>query len=337
MTIKDVAQYCGVSISTVSRVLNNHPDVSEEVRAKVLDAVRVLHYTPNKAARDLVRTQSDSVGVVVRGATNPFYSPIIRSFSATAEKEGFAVVLHQIDTDADELAAAAELVNSKRLRGVVLLGGRYDYTKSDVAAITVPFVCCTFTNHFGDLDPEDFSSVAVDDRREGYRATKALIDAGHRRIAVLLDSTDDRSVSQRRYKGYREALLEAGLEPDDALVAATGGFSMADAYRRTRELVDSGVEFTALFCVADTMAMAAMKALTDCGRAVPGDVSVIGIDGIDMSLYTIPTLTTLCQPQETIGSTAAEILNGLLRGTSGNRHVRLGTTLRPGGTVRSLQ
>lgn len=337
VTIKDVAQYCGVSISTVSRVLNNHPDVSEEVREKVLDAVRTLHYTPNKSAQDLVRTQADGVGLVVRGATNPFYTPIIRSITSTAESEGYAVVMHQIATNGAELEAAAELANSKRLRGVVLLGGRYDYTKDEAAALTVPFVCCTYTNHYGDLDPQSYSSVAVDDRLEGYRATKMLVERGHRRIAILLDSTSSHSVSERRYKGYGEALAEAGLPLDSALVAETGDFEMATAYQRVCDLVASGSKFTAIFCVADSMAIAAMKALADCGLAVPGDVSVLAIDGIDMSLYTIPTLSTFCQPQETIGRTAAEILNDLLRGRSGNRHVRLGTTLRPGGTVRSLQ
>ena len=170
MTIRDVAEYSGVSVSTVSRVLNHHPDVSEAVRGRVMEAVRELRYVPNDSARDLVKSQSDAIGVVVRGASNPFFAPVIRAIEEEAEAAGCAMVLHQIRAGEDEIAAGAALARSKRLSGLILLGGRYDYTPSEVELLEVPFVCCTYTNHFGSLGQAEFSSVSIDDEAEAYRA-----------------------------------------------------------------------------------------------------------------------------------------------------------------------
>ena len=332
-TIKDIAATCKVAVSTVSRVLNNHPDVSPETREKVLAAARRLHYVPNNAARDLVLPQSDSIGVVVRGAENPFFTPVIRAIEHSCEQAGYAMILHQIPAGADEVGEGAALVQSKRLRGLILLGGRYDYTSEEVSSIDVPFVCCTFTNHFGDLDRTTFSSVSINDKAEAYRATKMLLDAGHTKIAVLLDSISDRSISERRYKGYCEALADAGLAVDDDLVCETVNFSMEAAYQCISDLLARRRDFTAIFAIADSMAIAAMKALSDAGIRVPEDCSVMAIDGIEMSRYTVPTLTTLVQPTETLGQQAVEILVDALKDGENGRHIRLETTLRPGGSV----
>lgn len=336
MTIKDVAAYCGVSVSTVSRVLNNHPDVSDEVRNKVLRAVVDLHYTPNSTARDLARTQVNSIGLVVRGISNPFFTPIIRTVEHDCEAAGYTMVLHQLGTADDEVRAAAELVQSKRLNGVIFLGGRYDYTKAEMQSLTVPYVCCTYTNHFGNLDRSTFSSVAIDDKAEAERAVNYLIAKGHTRIAMLLDNPEDHSISERRYAGYTKALREAGIDLDPELVLEAQDFSLASSYETVKAFVSRGTKFTAIFAAADTMAIAAMKALNDAGLRVPDDVSVIAIDGIELSQYLIPTLTTLCQPQERLGEEAVRILVDVMEGRAGNRHIRLETTPRLGGTVKSL-
>ena len=332
-TIKDIAAYCNVAVSTVSRVLNNHPDVSADTREKVLQAVSDLHYVPNNAARDLVLPQSDMIGLVVRGAENPFFTPIIRAIGRSCEAKGYTMALHQIPADADEVGEGAKLAQSKRLKGLILLGGRYDYTCGELKAIGVPFVCCTYTNHFGDLDRDAFSSVSINDKAEATRAVDLLIEQGHTKIAILLDSTCDRSISERRYKGYCKALEAAGIPLDEGLVCETGSFSMEAAFKRTAQLLAERPDVTAIFAVADTMAIAAMKAIAVAGRTVPDDISIIAIDGIEMSLYTTPTLTTLAQPQALIGEKAVEILVNVLDNGAENSHVRLETTLRPGGTV----
>ena len=160
---------------------------------------------------------------------------------------------------------------------------------------------------------------------------------GHRKIAILLDSIRDRSISELRYRGYLEALAEAGIAPDAGLVIETVEFEMEAAYACARRLLERRRDFTALFAVSDAMAIAAMKALHDGGLRVPEDCSVIAIDGIALSLYTVPTLTTLIQPQEAMGRTAVEILSDILDGRGGNRHVRMETELRPGGTIAPVR
>lgn len=333
MTIKDVAEYCGVSITTVSRVLNNHPDVRESVRAKVLQAIRELHYVPNNSARDLGKSQSDTIGVVLRGASNPFLISVLRAVEQAAEAAGYALALQQINTCDDELAAGAGLVRSKRLRGLILLGGEFDYTPERVADLEVPFVCCTFTGCFGSLQKDSYSSVSIDDYAEAYRAVKTLIDHGHRRIAVLLESTRDRSISELRYRGYCDALRDAGIDLDPELVAQCGSFEMLDVYRATKRLIARRGDVTALFTISDLMAMAAIKALHKTGKKVPEDCSVISIDGIEMTRYTVPTLTSLVQPAAEMGTTAVHILTDVLEGKGKHRHLSLPTTLREGETV----
>ena len=332
MTIKDVAEHSGVSVSTVSRVLNNHPDVSEAVRSRVLETVRELHYVPNSSARDLVRPQSDAIGLVVRGVGNPFFSSVIRAVEQAVNQAGYTMVLHQIPSGEDEIRAAAELARSKRLLGLILLGGCFDYTPEQTAALEIPFVCCSFTNSFGSLKKDAYSSVSIDDQAEARRAVEVLIRQGHRKIAVLLDSVQDHSISELRYRGYCQALSENGIPLEPDLVAETGAFDMSAAYEGTR-LLARKKEFTALFVIADSMAIAAMKALHDSGRRIPEDCSIIAIDGIDMSSYTVPTLTTLIQPQEAMGEEAVRILVDMVEERAANRHIRMDTTLRIGGSV----
>ena len=335
MTIRDVAAYSGVSVSTVSRVLNGHPDVSNSVRERVLNAVKDLHYVPNSAARDLVKTAGDSIGVVVRGAENPFFTPVINAIEQAVEEAGYTLSLRQIKAGGDELAAAARLSRAKKLKGLILLGGRFDYTEEDVAAIDIPFVCCTFANDFGTIDSERYSSVSIDDRAEARKAVEYLTACGHRKIAILMDSASDGSISELRYQGYLDALAEAGIEADPDLLIGTGEYDMASSYESVRRFAASGKTCSALFAIADSLAIAAMKAFHDEGLRIPEDCSILAIDGINMSLYTIPTLTALVQPKEELGKEAVAILTDVLNGGQ-HRHVRLQTTLREGGTVKAV-
>ena len=336
MTIKDIAESCGVSISTVSRVLNNHRDVSENVRAKVLEAAREAHYVPNNSARDLVKSRSDTIGLVVRGVGNPFFTRIIHAIERAIDEAGYSLALHQIGSEDDELMAGAALARSKKLRGLIFLGGKGDYTAGDVAILDVPFVCCAYTVRFTALPGEDYSSVAIDDKAEGYHATKTLLDHGHRKIGVILNSRTDRSIGELRYMGYCEALTEAGIAVDEELLEETGTFDLPATYAATCRLLARRSDITAIFAFSDSMAMAAIKALSDAGRRVPEDCSVIAIDGIEMTAYTLPTLTTMAQPQEELGVTAVKTLVEMIEHRSGNCHVLLPAKLRMGGSVAAV-
>ena len=214
MTIRDIARECGVSVSTVSRVLNKRPDVSPAVRRQVLSVVERQGYIPNNSARDLVRSQSDAIGVVVRGSGNLFFSDMLKTVSRAIDAAGSTMVLRQIDSDADEVKEGAILEREKKLRGLIFLGGRFDYTPAELALIGVPYVCCSYTNCFGSLGEEDYASVSIDDHLTAYRAVEVLLQLGHRRIAALIPSRDDRSISQLRCNGYLAALRDNGVALD---------------------------------------------------------------------------------------------------------------------------
>lgn len=336
VTIKDIAERCGVSVSTVSRVLNHHPDVSDAVREKVMQVVQEVHYVPNNSARDLVKPQSNTIGLVVRGVGNPFFTDVIRSIENAVERAGYTLVFHQIASGEDELSAGASLVQSKKLRGLILLGGCFDYSEEQIAVLQVPFVCCSYTNSFGGLQENDYSSVTINDQKEAYKAVEYLIQQGHKKIALLLDSKHDHSIAELRYRGYCQALRDYGIEPDEDLVEETERFDMESAYEAMGRLAKRRKDFTAAFVIADSMAVAAMKALSDEGWRVPEDCSVIAIDGITMSAYTVPTLTTLVQPAEELGEYSVQILLDMAEKKAGHRHLELETSLREGGSVCKL-
>ncbi len=336
MTIKDIAKACGVSVSTVSRVLNDRPDVSEAVRRQVLEVVEKHNYIPNNSARDLVRSQSDNIGVVVRGTGTPFFSDMLKTVTHEIDAAGCNMILRQIGSDEDEVKAGAILEREKKLRGLLFLGGRYDYTAAELALVGVPYVCCSYTNQFGTLKKEDFASVSIDDHATAYAAVSTLIDHGHHRIAALIPSCSDHSISQLRFNGYQKALEDHGIPFDDTLAAEAGGFGLEHAYKATSALLEGGADFTAMFAVSDVMAIAAIKALSDHGRRVPEDCSIVGIDGIDLSKYCIPTLTTMVQPVEEMARESVRILLELLHHEGAPRHVLLDTTLREGGSIRRL-
>ena len=337
MTIKDIARTCNVSISTVSRVLNNHPDVSEAVRQKVLEVVESQGYIPNNSARDLVRSSSDAIGVVVRGVGNLFFSDLLKTISKEIENRGYTMVLHFINSDADEVKAGAILEREKKLRGLLFLGGRFDYTPTELALIGVPYVCCSYTNRFGSLKEEEYSSVSIDDYQAAYNAVNHLIQLGHRKIAAVIPSRTDRSIGEMRYQGYCDALHDAGIPVEESLIVETAvRYDMPTAYSVLNRMLTDGVKFTALFVPSDTMAMAAMKAIGDFGLRVPDDISVIAIDGLQVSEYITPTLTTMVQPAEEMGRKSVRILVDVLEGKGRTKHLRVEAKIREGASVKPL-
>lgn len=336
MTIKDIAAKCGVSVSTVSRVLNDHPYVKDDVRELVLKVIEEEHFVPNTGAIDLVRSQADSIGLVIRGMGNIFLNEMVSMFETTIKNIGYTFCLSQISADENELLAAATLAKTKNLKGIILLGGRYDYTPQEIAVLDVPFVCCTFTNSFGEISKENFSSVSINDRKEAKKAVDLLLEGGHRKIAILLPGAKDHSISELRYKGYVEALAGYGIEPENELVIETGDFTMEAAYEKLKTALHKGVEFTALFAISDSIAIAAMKALNEAGIRVPRDCSIIAIDGIGISEYMIPTLTTLVQPREQLAEQSVKVLQDIIEKHAGHRQVEMKTLLRAGGSFAEL-
>ena len=272
----------------------------------------------------------------MRGVSNPFYTDIIRAVEDGITAEGFTMVMQQIGTCDDEIKRGAMMEREKRLRGIVFLGGRSDYTPEELTMLNVPFVCCSYANQYGTLPEGSYASVSIADEEEAYRAVMELYRCGHRRIAALVARTDDRAISQLRYQGYLRALADCGLPTEEELVIRAGSFDIGDAYWATAERLRQGADFTAVFSIADNMALGAMRALREAGCRVPEDCSVIAIDGLTMSEYFQPILTTLCQPMEEMGRRSVEILMDMIHGRGRPRCETVRTVLRRGASVRRI-
>ena len=206
----------------------------------------------------------------------------------------------------------------------------------ELALIGVPYVCCSYSNSFGSLAETDYSSVTIDDFETARAAVEHLIELGHRRIVAFFDCCNDNSISQLRYGGYKKALEDAGIEYDPSLVVETGAFDMEHAYAAAKLLAERQVDFTAAFMESDETAIAFIKAMFDMGRRIPKDCSVIAIDGLKMSRYFDPTLTTMVQPADVIGCESVRILDGMIKGSIRSEHLFPKATLRAGGSVRRL-
>ena len=332
MTIKELARLCSVSPSTVSRVLNNDMGVSEAVRRRVVETGREHGYFDK-----VKKEQKGSIGLIFNNCSSLFFRNMMCLLYMEIGSRGYLPYIDIITDGKDEIEAAGKLSEKKKMRGAILLSGRGDYSSEEVAAVKIPLLFCTFTNRFGTLDAESFSSVSVDDYMTGYFAAETLIMAGHRRIGALLNDKTDRGVCELRYAGFCAALADNGITLKSSFLAETKSFSMESAYEKTRELLENAEGLTAIFATSDEMAVSAIKAITDAGRHVPEDISVIGIDGLMQSRYTVPTLTTVVQPSEELARKSVQVLVDVIEKGEKNRHISLPTKLRLGRSVRYFE
>ncbi|WP_262397604.1 LacI family DNA-binding transcriptional regulator [Zongyangia hominis] len=317
MNIRDIAKLCGVGVSTVSRVLNDHPDVNEETKQKVLRVMREHNYVPNNSARNLKRIKSRTIGVVVKGITNPFFSPMIKVIEGELTRRGYAMFLSQADDYEDEIRKAAELQMERRLEGIIFLGGIFHYEKERLSLLEVPFVFATIQVS-SDMEGNAYSTISIDDTYEAARATRYLLELGHRRIGVLAGAFEEQSINRLRLEGYLQALGEYGIHYDERLhkncnFTYKGGYEAAGSLLRETDV-------TAIFAISDVMAIGAMKAALEMGKKIPEEVAILGFDGLDITAYTHPGISTVRQPSEQMALEAVTTVLDIIEQKSGHRH-----------------
>ena len=338
-TIKDVARICGVGVSTVSRAINNHPDINPQTRQRIMEVIEQNGYIPNNSARNLKRTESRTIAVLIRGITNPFFQEMIKTIEQITERRRYSFLLQQVDEEDDEIEAALELEKEKKPCGIVFLGGTYTHKEEKVRKLKAPFVVCTIT--LGpDVSQDLYSSVAIDDVLAGYEMTSYLISLGHKKIAMVAAREDDRAIGRMRLEGYCKALEDHGipLEPELVLYAEKGqnAYSMANGYQMASQFIQSGKEATAFLVISDNAAFGVCKAIRDAGKSIPEDYSVASFDGLEMASYYNPTLSTMKQPREKMAVEAMEILLDLIDGYGQNQHRVFQAQLTEGESVRRI-
>lgn len=324
-TIKDIAKICGVGVSTVSRAINNHPDINPETKEKIMNTIKEYGYVPNNSARNLKRVDAKAIAVLVKGIANPFFANMIKIIEEECKRKRYSMELQHIESDEDEVDVAQKIVKEKRLRGIIFLGGLFSHSEEKLKKLNVPFVFSTAGSIPENINKNQYSNLGVDDYKESMKMVDYLIGLGHRRIAIIVAEPYEESIGQLRLEGYIDALKKNGIQPDTALVFQTSDeishFSMENGYCTAKRLVESGVDFTALYAVSDVLAIGAIRALLESGRKVPDDVSVAGYDGIDVSGYISPSLTTIRQPVEAMAKDTVKLLFDIIAGKKDHQHI----------------
>lgn len=324
-TIKDIAKICGVGVSTVSRAINNHPDINPETKEKIMNTIKEYGYVPNNSARNLKRVDAKAIAVLVKGISNPFFSNMIKVIEEECKKKRYSMELSHIEADEDEVDAALKVVKEKRLRGIIFLGGLFSHSDEKLKKLNVPFVFSTAGSIPENISKNQYSNIGVDDRKESARMVDYLIRLGHRNIAIVVAEAEEESIGKLRLEGYYDALQAHNIPVNPKLIYQTrddiGHFSMENGYLTAKKLIESEEQFSAVYAVADALAIGAIRALLEAGLRVPDDVSVAGYDGIDVSGYISPSLTTIRQPVEEMAKDTVKLLFDIIAGKKDHQHI----------------
>jgi len=285
-----------VSHQTVSRVINDNPQVREATRARVLAAIRELAFVPSPMARGLLSNQTRSIGIVAEDISDHFFARMVAGAEAEARRRGYYLMIGSVEPDDDE-TGYLRLMLERRVEALIFARPSAPVSGEALSA-GVPLVTV------GSTARADVAVVDVDNRRGGYDATQHLLENGHRRIATIVGPSAWPSAAAR-LEGYREALGEDAAEE---LVEHASGWGLESGRAAATRLVERGVGFTALFAHSDLIALGAIRRLREAGLRVPEDVSVVGYDDLPLADYVEPALTTVHQPMREVGAVAAGLL-----------------------------
>lgn len=320
MNIKDIARLAGVGVSTVSRVINNHPDVKQETREKITELIKENNYIPNNSARMLKQNNTNYIGVLVKGVFNPFFSEMVKVVGEYIGKSKYTMILQHDDQDGSDIDSLIGFVKEKKLKGVIYLGGNFaDVPKERFEAVTCPIVLlCSNIEH--SMEDTLFSSVGIDDYKAAYQAMHYVIEKGHKHIAMVIGGSNDKGVGRERLKGYLNAIKDCGVESENTYIIE-GNYNYKEAYEETTKCLEKAEGITAICALSDTMAIGASKAIIGAGYTIGKDIAVMGFDGMEITDYYNPPLTTIEQPRKEIAKKGIELLLGLLQGQYPNEHI----------------
>ena len=306
-SIKDVAREAGVSIATVSRVLNDIDVVNEDTKKKVLDAIKKLGYRPNIVARSLKTQRTKTIGILIPDISNQLYPEIVRGAEDVSNIYDYNVILCNSDLDIDKEKEYLRVLKEKMVDGVIYMSSSLSNEILDLINELDLKTVLVETKDKDGLLP----SVTIDNVKGCYDSTKLLIDKGLKNIAFIGTDKDTMNAWGDRYLGYEKAMKEAGLTIDPELVYFSS-IKVKTGYEGINQFLENGKKFDGVICASDDIAMGAINALRDNGKEVPKDVSVVGFnDNFAASIF-YPKITTISQPSYDMGSVAMRMLIKLL-------------------------
>ena len=301
--MRDVAERAGVSITTVSHVINQTRIVSDETRTRVLDVMSELGYQPNVVARSLRRKETYTIGVIVQDSAYPFYAEVIRGIEDTSFEQGYTITLCNSDGDLGKEHLYTNMLIERQVDGILFFAtsSQSNTHIQRFKARRVPLVVVDRP-----VPEIEIDSVLIDNERGGWLAARHLVELGHRRIGCI-SGPPDLLVSTQRTSGYQQALNEAGIPVNRNLIA-NGDFEYESGYQAARHLLSGQKPPTAIFACNDLMAVGAINAALELNQQVPTDVSVVGFDDIRLAALINPPLTTVAQPKYEMGVLATTML-----------------------------
>ncbi len=321
MTIRDLAAKTGYSVGTVSRTLNNHPNVSEKARKAILQAASESNFQINLNAKQLKQQRSTAILVVVKGTQNELFGELVEAIQNLIARTPYQLVIDYTDENDNEVRRSLQLCREKKPLGILFLGGNHKNFTEYFPFIDVP--CVLVTGDASSLAFPNLSSVSTDDFAAARCAMNTLIGLGHKKIAIIGGDDGNSDTSSLRYQGCIQAFLDHGLTFDTGYYRSMSHYSYQQGYLGTLDLLEKGLPFTAIFAIADVMAIGAIRALRERGMRVPEDVSVMGIDGLPIGSYLTPQLATIrqCVPQMALHS--VNILLDSIRQGPKNIHTKI--------------
>lgn len=322
-TIADVARAAGVSPMTVSNVINGHPHVRESTRARVLAAMADMDYRVNVAARNLRRGRTGVIGLAVPEVNRPYFAQFAAAIIEAAQRRDLRVSVEQTGATRENELAVLGLSRNRLYDGLIL--STVGMGAADVEHLKVPYPVVILGERIFNGPVGHVAMPNVD----GARAAVAhLAERGCRRIAMLTGTpTRDVNVSELRLTGYRQGLASAGLPYDHGLVQRMDAMTMGAAADRVRAMIADGLAFDGLFCLTDTAAIGALRALADRNVRVPADVKVIGFDNIDEGRFLVPSLSTIDPDHSSMAERAVAMLARRIDGGDGHEEFVSGFTV----------
>jgi LacI family transcriptional regulator len=308
VTIRDVAAAAGVSYQTVSRVMNERPDVAEETRQRVLQVIEELGYQPSAIARGLASRRTYTLGLITADFSDPFFTQVIVGAEIEARKHGYFFMLCSTERNPDDEPEYLRLLTERQVDGILFARPSTEQDSRHIVSLLrrdVPLVTTAYH-----VPGEDLTVVDVDNVDGGLQATQCLIDGGRWHIGMITGPPDWKSVKDRSL-GYRLALERAGIPYAESLIQH-GDWSHGSGYEAMARLLEHNTRFTALFIQNDRMATGAIQALRQAGHRIPDDVAIVGYDDIPAAAYCHPPLTTIRQPMQQVGEIATQRLIELI-------------------------
>lgn len=313
ITIKDVAKKAGVSVSTVSRALNNYSDISEDTRKNIKKIADNMGYKANVVAKSLSSSRSFRLGMLVEdyesaGKLNPLVFEVLMEFKNAASRQGYEIVLLSTTSDMQKSQNLTRLFSEKQLDGAFIMGLKItDEYYKELSTIKYP---CVLQDIY--IQNPIVGCIGVDNIKGAFMAVDHLIKLGHKRIGFI-NGHKNAFVSYERLDGYYLALNRNGISVDNDLVA-NGDFDDKMAEVAAEELIKKHSDMTAIFCASDLMAIGAVNSMNNLGYTVPDDISIVGFDDIYITQLFTPKLTTIRQDRGKIGEAAANILINMVAG-----------------------